>query len=203
MFFANAMRINRNKCGRFLRSSPSENSNAWSPRSSWTWSRKLPRKNCKVRIGSTWWHKSNRSYEDMRVAILEFLDTDVFEVSIENCVSFLDPLIESWDIDLETFGVEIVLNQRLTLGQPKRYEFVEREPEGPSTKNQASRSSSMIFRSAAMPPRGNRISEEAKVQGQAASSALLLPGAAKPERPSSLPHSRQPENQTIEEVRTP
>jgi len=74
---------------------------------------------------------SNRSYEDMRVAILEFLDTDVFEVSIENCVSFLDPLIESWDIDLETFGVEIVLNRRLTLGHLKRFEFVEREPDEP------------------------------------------------------------------------
>jgi hypothetical protein len=29
-------------------------------------------------------------------AILEFLDTHVLDVSIENCVSFLDPLIESW-----------------------------------------------------------------------------------------------------------
>jgi transcriptional regulator with XRE-family HTH domain len=72
---------------------------------------------------------SNRSYEDMRVAILEFLDIDVFEVSIENCVSFLDPLIESWDIDLETFGMEIVLNRRLTLGHLRRFEFVEREPD--------------------------------------------------------------------------
>jgi hypothetical protein len=34
---------------------------------------------------------SNRSYEDVRVATLEFLDTDVFNVSIENCASFLDP----------------------------------------------------------------------------------------------------------------
>ena len=32
---------------------------------------------------------SARSYEEMRVAILEFLDTDVLHVSIENCVSFL------------------------------------------------------------------------------------------------------------------
>src|SRR5438132_835872 len=71
---------------------------------------------------------SNRSYEGMRVAILEFLDTDVFEVSIESCVSFLDPLIESWDIDLETFGVEIVLNRRLTLGHLKRFDLVDREP---------------------------------------------------------------------------
>ncbi len=43
----------------------------------------------------------------------------------------LDPLIESWDIDLETFGVEIVLNRRLTLGHLKRFEFVERGPDEP------------------------------------------------------------------------
>ncbi len=72
---------------------------------------------------------SNRSYEEMRVAILEFLDTDVFDVSIENCVSFLDPLIESWDIDLATFGVEIVLNRRVAPGHPKKFEFVEKELE--------------------------------------------------------------------------
>jgi transcriptional regulator with XRE-family HTH domain len=74
---------------------------------------------------------SGRSYEQMRVMVLEFLDTDVFHVSIDNCVSFLDPLIESWTIDLETFGVEIVLNRRLTLEHLKRFEFVEREPERP------------------------------------------------------------------------
>jgi len=73
----------------------------------------------------------DRSYEQMRVVILEFLDTDVFHVSVENCVSFLDPLIESWDIDLETFGVEIVLNRRLALGHLKRFEYVEREPYKP------------------------------------------------------------------------
>ncbi|MGB6481957.1 MAG: helix-turn-helix transcriptional regulator [Candidatus Acidiferrales bacterium] len=70
---------------------------------------------------------SDRSYEDMRVIILEFLDTDVFHVSVENCVSFLDPLIESWDIDLVTFAMEIVLNRRLAPGNPKRFEFVEKE----------------------------------------------------------------------------
>jgi transcriptional regulator with XRE-family HTH domain len=74
---------------------------------------------------------SDRSYEQMRVMILEFLDTDVFTVSVENCVSFLDPLIESWDIDLETFGMEVVLNRSLTVGHLKRFEFVEREPELP------------------------------------------------------------------------
>lgn len=74
---------------------------------------------------------SRRSYRQMRVMILEFLDTDVFHVSGENCVSFLDPLIESWSIDLSTFGMEIVLNHRLVPGQPKKFEFVEREPHHP------------------------------------------------------------------------
>jgi transcriptional regulator with XRE-family HTH domain len=69
---------------------------------------------------------SDLSYEEVRVKILEFLDTDVFHVSTENCVSFLDPLIETWDIDLKTFGIEILLNRRLVAGRPRRFDFVER-----------------------------------------------------------------------------
>ena len=72
---------------------------------------------------------SDRSYEQIRVAILQFLETDVFHVSVENCAAFLDPLIETWDIDLKSFGMEIVLNGRLATGIRKRFEFVEREPE--------------------------------------------------------------------------
>jgi transcriptional regulator with XRE-family HTH domain len=75
---------------------------------------------------------SNRSYEHMRVIVLEFLDADVFNVSAENCVSFLDPLIESWDIDLATFGLDIILNHRVAPGQSKKFEFVERDPDQPS-----------------------------------------------------------------------
>ena len=67
----------------------------------------------------------------MRVIILEFLDTDIFHLSIENCVSFLEPLIESWDIDLETFSMEIVLNHRVVSEHVKKLEFVEKEPEQP------------------------------------------------------------------------
>lgn len=70
---------------------------------------------------------SGRSYKQMRVMILEFLDTDVFHVSLENCVSFLDPLIDSWDIDLPSFGMNIVLNRRFAPGHSKRFEFVEAE----------------------------------------------------------------------------
>ncbi|MGC2182655.1 MAG: helix-turn-helix transcriptional regulator, partial [Terriglobales bacterium] len=74
---------------------------------------------------------SGRSYKQMRVVILEFLDTDVFHVSLENCVSFLDPLIDSWDIDLSDFSMQVVLNRRLAPGHPKRFEFVETEPDRP------------------------------------------------------------------------
>ena len=71
----------------------------------------------------------HHSYEEMRVIVLEFLEIDVLSVSVENCVAFLDPLIESWDIDLGTFSMEIVLNRRVAPRQPKRFEFVEKEPE--------------------------------------------------------------------------
>jgi len=72
---------------------------------------------------------SNQGYEQMRVIILEFLETDIFNVSIENSVSFLEPLIESWDIDLETFGMEIILNNRVVSEHVKKLDFVEKEPE--------------------------------------------------------------------------
>ena len=71
---------------------------------------------------------AGRSYKQTRVSLLEFLDTDVFSLSPESCLSFLDPLIESWDVDLTTFGMEIVLNRRIASGDPRRFEFVETGP---------------------------------------------------------------------------
>jgi hypothetical protein len=50
---------------------------------------------------------------------------------VQDCDSFLDPLIESWDIDLGTFAMEVVLNRRLAPGHPRKFEFVEREAEPP------------------------------------------------------------------------
>jgi hypothetical protein len=75
---------------------------------------------------------TGRSYKQTRVTVLEFLDTDVFHLSAANCVSFLDPLIDSWDIDLSTFAMEILLNRRLVPGRSKRFAFVETEPDQPS-----------------------------------------------------------------------
>jgi hypothetical protein len=74
---------------------------------------------------------TGRSHEQMRVTLLEFVDTDVFNLSPENCISFLDPLIESWDVDLGTFDMEIVLNRRIASGNPKRFEFVEKDLTNP------------------------------------------------------------------------
>jgi len=82
-----------------------------------------------------WLHRvarlSHRSYVQMRVIVLEFLDTTIFNLSVENCVSFLDPLIESWDIDLATFAMQIVLNHRVATGHVKKFEFLQRELEEP------------------------------------------------------------------------
>jgi transcriptional regulator with XRE-family HTH domain len=72
---------------------------------------------------------SKQSQEKMRKIIHEFLGSDVFSGSIENCVPFLDPLLESWDIDLATFGMEIVLNRDLVSDHLKRFEFMELETE--------------------------------------------------------------------------
>jgi len=75
---------------------------------------------------------TGRSYEQTRVNVLEFLDADLFNVSDENCVSFLESLIDLWDIDLATFGMEIVLSRRLAPVDAKKFEFVEREPNRPN-----------------------------------------------------------------------
>jgi len=68
-----------------------------------------------------------RKYEELRVIGLDFLDTDVFNVSVGDCAAFLDPLLESWEIDLTRFVLEVRLSQRLVPDHIKRFEFVEAE----------------------------------------------------------------------------
>lgn len=67
----------------------------------------------------------DRSYEEMRANILEFLDTDVFNVSPDHWSAFLDPLIDWWKIDLKTFAMEIALNRRLAATQVVKLRYVE------------------------------------------------------------------------------
>jgi len=74
-----------------------------------------------ARVGS-------RNHEEMRVMVLDFLDTDIFRVSRENCVAFMDPLVESWDVDLDSLRFDIRLNRRLVVDSERRFEFVEMEP---------------------------------------------------------------------------
>jgi len=74
------------------------------------------------------------SYEQMRVDILEFLDTDIFHISIDGCISFLNPMVDSWDIDLSTFSFAVVLNRRLAPSRVRRFEFMEKPEEQPLRK---------------------------------------------------------------------
>jgi len=66
-----------------------------------------------------------QSPEEMRAITLDFLDTDVFNISIDHCAAFLDPLIDSWDIDLRTFGMELELNNGLASMRFLKFQFVE------------------------------------------------------------------------------
>src|SRR2546425_466508 len=76
--------------------------------------------------------ETGRSYKQMRVAVLEFLDADVFNITPDSCIAFLDPLIVSWDVDLGSFGLEIVLNRKIAPAHLRTFEFVEREAGEPS-----------------------------------------------------------------------
>jgi transcriptional regulator with XRE-family HTH domain len=66
-----------------------------------------------------------QSHEEMRAITLDFLDTDVFNISVDHCAAFLEPMIDSWDIDLKTFGMEIELNKGLAATEFLKFQFVE------------------------------------------------------------------------------
>jgi transcriptional regulator with XRE-family HTH domain len=69
----------------------------------------------------------DQSYAEARTVILEFLDTDIFNISAAHCATFLAPMIESWDIDLTTFAIDVVLNRLLSPVEVVHYQFVERD----------------------------------------------------------------------------
>jgi transcriptional regulator with XRE-family HTH domain len=70
---------------------------------------------------------NHKTYEEMRVIVLEFLDTDIFNLSVQNFAYFLEPLIETWDIDLLTFSMQIMLAPELGRERLKQFQFVEKE----------------------------------------------------------------------------
>jgi len=75
---------------------------------------------------------NDRSTKQMRAAVIEFVDTDVFNLSPDNCVSLLNPLIVSWDIDLASFALEIALNRKIAPAHLRKFEFVEKTPAAPA-----------------------------------------------------------------------
>lgn len=75
---------------------------------------------------------SGRSHDEMRTIVRGFLDADIYHISAEHCAAFLDPLINSWDVDLATFSLRVVLNDRVTSQPVRRFEFVAREPDQPT-----------------------------------------------------------------------
>jgi transcriptional regulator with XRE-family HTH domain len=75
---------------------------------------------------------AKRSAEETLASILEFLDTDVFHVSLENCLSLLDPLIQHWDIELGSFRMKIALNPKLTQRSLRTLSFREEDDPKPT-----------------------------------------------------------------------
>jgi transcriptional regulator with XRE-family HTH domain len=74
---------------------------------------------------------SGRDAEDVQNAASEFCGADVFHLTGNACVLFLDPLIEAWDIDLKSFALEIKLSRDAATGGAKRFEFLERPVQPP------------------------------------------------------------------------
>jgi hypothetical protein len=123
---------------------------------------------------------NGRSYEQVRVAVLEFLDTDVFSISVENCISFLDPIIDSWDIDLKTFSMGVVPSRRLTTGRLKRFEFAEQRSPQP----------------VAMEPGLEKFLKDASLSGDATEEEIAFLKALKlrGKRPSPIYYYRELQN---------
>jgi len=98
----------------------------------------VTKKIAKDELGNEDWLRNvaqllGRSYEEVRATTFEFLDTDVFNVSPDHCFAFLDPLIDSWQIDLKTFALEIALNRRLVSTRVMKLCYGEIETHAPVT----------------------------------------------------------------------
>ena len=133
--------------------------------------------------------ESNRSYKQMRVAVLEFLDADVFNITPEACMAFFDPLIVSWDIDLASFSLEIFLNRKIAPGSVKRFEFTETEAGATSVQEPGLRAFlKNRSLSADATPEEIEFLKQLRFKGRSPTDgALLLSRVAKPPRSASFP----------------
>lgn len=59
-----------------------------------------------LRVAAT---REGRSYLDVRMRLLEFLDVTADSVTARDCEDFVRPRIASWDIDMDTRAMRIVL----------------------------------------------------------------------------------------------
>lgn len=73
-----------------------------------------------------------RSFREVRVVALKFLDTDVLDLVASVGVAFLEPFLKSWDIELTTFELEIELHPKVSPGSSRRFQFMERTPAPPA-----------------------------------------------------------------------
>ena len=129
-----------------------------------------------------------RNYAQMRVIVLEFLEAEVLAISADQCEAFLGPLLESWDIDLATFGMEIVLNRRLANAHSKRFEFVEREEAARIDEESGLREFlGDPTLSADITPKELAFLKKLSFAGKRPTLLVLLPGAAKSARPAAFP----------------
>lgn len=87
---------------------------------------RVTRRNCATRSGSAAWLKSAATATSRCESIFSNFKTRMYSTSLLR-ISFLDPIIESWGIDLKTFALEIVLNSRLVPSRIQRFEFVEKK----------------------------------------------------------------------------
>lgn len=71
---------------------------------------------------------TRQAYEQAQVSILDFLDTDIFHITLDNWVSLLGPLIDRWDIDLESFEIEVVFNAPFIRSHTRNLKYCEAEP---------------------------------------------------------------------------
>jgi transcriptional regulator with XRE-family HTH domain len=74
-------------------------------------------------------HLSGKTPVEIKEANLAVLNAGRFDVSVEGCVWLLETLIEFWDINLNSFGIDVVLNRKLVRDSLKRFAYVETKPE--------------------------------------------------------------------------
>ena len=72
---------------------------------------------------------TGRRYRQMRVLLMEFLETTPSQVSLENYAWFVEPLIAEWTVDLETLELSIRLNEKMAGGAVRQFAFEEKRSE--------------------------------------------------------------------------